>query len=64
MITDIDSFCLRPQALIDGKRDSVGGLPPTVLVTEEQRVGGKAPEAAGWQNAAAQVRLKIAERVK
>lgn len=64
MITDIDSFCLRAQVLFDGKRESAGGLPPAVLVAGEQRVGWKAPEAAGWQNAAAQVRLDIAESVK
>ena len=64
MITEKDGFCLRAQVLFDGKRESAGGLPPTVLVTEEQRVGRKAPEAAGWQNVAPQVGLKITVGVK
>ncbi len=64
MITDIDSICLRPQALIGGKGILPVGLPPTVLVTEEQGEGGKAPETSDWQNAAAKVRLDFAESVK
>ena len=63
MITDNDSFCLRTQLLIDERGHSVGGLPQCVLVKEEQRVRLRAPEAPDWQNGAAQVRLKFAERV-
>ena len=47
MITDIDSFCLRAQVLFDGKRESAGGLLPTILVAGDTAGGMEGARVCG-----------------